>query len=190
MRLTWRHLKIQKACLSVVVSLSGLSVYLSSESLSGCELLSVSLHPTNIVPAVSSKNEMDGGWNSPFQSAFKIFVANNRSQSCCCWSNLYSAILRSQADSLRSHVILHGWLAFIFVFITRFWISTKVVYLQRWYGWCHMKLLPSRHKFCVHHITMHPRSVTYQSHIRKVYACLAVTCTFGKMTGIFYVLLR
>ena len=30
-----------------------------------------------------------------------------------------------------------------------------------------------------------------QSHIRKVYACLAVTChcTFGRMTGIFYVLL-
>ena len=29
-----------------------------------------------------------------------------------------------------------------------------------------------------------------QSHIRKVYAGLAVTCTFGRMTGIFYVLLR
>ena len=29
-----------------------------------------------------------------------------------------------------------------------------MVYLQRWHGWCHMKLLPSR----------------------KVYACLAVTC--------------
>ena len=31
-----------------------------------------------------------------------------------------------------------------------------------------------------------------QSHIRKVYACLAVTChlAFGRMTGVFYVLLR
>ena len=29
----------------------------------------------------------------------------------CCWSRLYSAILCSRADSLRSHVILHEWLA-------------------------------------------------------------------------------
>ena len=36
-----------------------------------------------------------------------------------------------------------------------------MVYLQRCHGWCHKKLLPS-------HFT--------QSHIRKVYACLAVTC--------------
>ena len=28
------------------------------------------------------------------------------------WSLLYSAVLRSRADSLRSHVILHEWLAF------------------------------------------------------------------------------
>jgi len=46
---------------------------------------------------------------------------------CCCWSLLYSAILRSRADSLRSHLILPEWL----VFIARFWISTEVVYLQR-----------------------------------------------------------
>ena len=64
---------------------------------------------------------------------------------------LYSAILRSRADSLRSHVILREWLAFYSAF---FWISTEVVYLQRWHGWCHMKLLPSRRKFCVHHATM------------------------------------
>ena len=31
---------------------------------------------------------------------------------CCCWSLLYSAILRSRADSLRLHVIRHEWLAF------------------------------------------------------------------------------
>ena len=41
------------------------------------------------------------------------------------------------------------------LFIVRFWISTKVVYLQHWHGWCHMKLLPSQHRFCVHHTTMH-----------------------------------
>ena len=27
------------------------------------------------------------------------------------------------------------------LFIVRFWISTDVVYLQHWHGWCHMKLL-------------------------------------------------
>ena len=32
-----------------------------------------------------------------------------------------------------------------------FWISTEVVYLQRWHGWCYMKLQPSWRKFCVHH---------------------------------------
>ena len=42
------------------------------------------------------------------------------------WSLLYSAILRSRADSLRSHVILHEWIAFYSAF---FWISTKAVYL-------------------------------------------------------------
>ena len=42
--------------------------------------------------------------------------------------------------------------AFFFFF---FFISTEVVYLQRWHGWCHMKLQPSRRKFCVHHTTMH-----------------------------------
>ena len=41
------------------------------------------------------------------------------------------------------------------LFIMRFWIFTEVVYLRHWHGWCHMKLPPSRHKFCVHHTTMH-----------------------------------
>ena len=35
-----------------------------------------------------------------------------------------------------------------------------------------MKLLPYRRKFCVHHAPCH----FMQSHICKVYACLAVTC--------------
>ena len=33
--------------------------------------------------------------------------------SFCCWSFLYSGILRSRADSLLSHVILHEWLVFL-----------------------------------------------------------------------------
>ena len=40
-----------------------------------------------------------------------------------------------------------------FFFSAFFWISTEVVYLQRWHGWCHMKLQPSRRNFCVHHTT-------------------------------------
>ena len=37
--------------------------------------------------------------------------------SCCCWSLLYNAILRSRADSMRSHVILHEWLALYSAFL-------------------------------------------------------------------------
>ena len=33
---------------------------------------------------------------------------------CCCWSLLYSAVLRSR---MRSHAILHEWLAFYSVFL-------------------------------------------------------------------------
>ena len=87
------------------------------------------------------------------------------------WSLLYSAILRSRADSLHLHVILHEWI----VFIARFFlISTEVVYLQRCYGWCHKKLLPSQRVLCTpyNHAPCH----FMQSHIRKAYACLAVTC--------------
>ena len=55
----------------------------------------------------------------------------------------------------------------------RFGISTEVVYLQRWHGWCHMKLLPSRRVLCTpyNHAPCH----FMQSHIRKVHACSDVT---------------
>ena len=89
-------------------------------------------------------------------------------------SLLYSAILRSRADSLRSHVILHEWI----VFIARFWISTVSGVLTA-LAW----LVPqesaaresqSRRVLCTpyNHAPCH----FMQSHIRKVYACLAVTC--------------
>ena len=70
----------------------------------------------------------------------------NKQRSYTWWLLLYSAILRSRADSLHCTGLL---------FIARFWISTEVVYLQPWHGWCHMKLLPSRRKFCAHNTTMH-----------------------------------
>ena len=48
------------------------------------------------------------------------------------------------------------------------------MYLQRWHGWCHMKLLPSWRVLCTpyNHAPCH----FMQSHIRKVHECLAVTC--------------
>ena len=55
-----------------------------------------------------------------------------------------------------------------------FWIYTKVVYLQYWHGWCHVKLLPSWHILCTpyNHAPRH----FIQSYIHKVHAHLAVTC--------------
>ena len=48
------------------------------------------------------------------------------------------------------------------------------MYLQRWHGWCHKNLLPSRRVLCTpyNHAPCH----FMQSHIRMVYACLVVTC--------------
>jgi len=43
------------------------------------------------------------------------------------------------------------------------------------HGWCHVKLLPFRRTFCVHH-TAGLMCYFIRSHIRRVYACLAVTC--------------
>jgi len=63
---------------------------------------------------------------------------------------LYSAILCSRADSLCSHVDLHEWLAFYSAFLNIHWtgVLTALTWLM------HMKLLPSRHKFCIHYATM------------------------------------
>ena len=48
------------------------------------------------------------------------------------------------------------------------------MYLQRWHGWCHMKLQPSRRKFCVQHTTMHHVTSCKATYVR--WECLAVTC--------------
>ena len=55
-----------------------------------------------------------------------------------------------------------------------FWTSNKVVYLQHWHSWCHMKLLPSQRVLCTPY---NPAQCHFmQSHILQVLACLAVTC--------------
>ena len=78
------------------------------------------------------------------------------------WLFLHSTILCSWADSLRSHVILDEWLAFCSTFLN---IHLSGV-LKHWYGWCHLKLLPSWHKFCVHHLNMHHVTSCKATYIR------------------------
>ena len=49
-----------------------------------------------------------------------------------------------------------------------------MVYLQRWHGWCHIKLQLSRCTFCVHHTTVHHVTSCKATYIRCM--GLAVTC--------------
>ena len=71
-----------------------------------------------------------------------VFGGKHRSQYYHCyhydWSLLYRTILCSQADSLPSCCM---W----------FWNSPCLVVALL----CHVKLLSSQHKLCVHHTTMH-----------------------------------
>ena len=60
-----------------------------------------------------------GGCTKVTHWAMEILTQWPSYQGCCCcsWLLLYSAILRSQADSMHSHVILHAWLAFYSAFL-------------------------------------------------------------------------
>ena len=60
-----------------------------------------------------------GGCTKVTHWAMEILTQWPSYQGCCCcsWLLLYSAILRSQADSMHSHVILHAWLAFYSPFL-------------------------------------------------------------------------
>ena len=89
------------------------------------------------------------------------------------WSLLYSAVLRSWADSLRSHVSLHEWIAFYSVFLKIHW--SGVLTALAWQ--VPQNLLPESRSWRIlctpyNHAPCH----FMQSHIRKVYVCLAVTC--------------
>ena len=87
------------------------------------------------------------------------------------WLLLYSAILRSRADSLRSHVILHEWLAFYSAFLNihRSGVLTALAWLVP-----HETAAVLAQVLCTpyNHVPCH----FVQSHICKVYASLAVTC--------------
>ena len=54
------------------------------------------------------------------------------------------------------------------------WCTFSAVWLL--HGWCHVKLLPSRRTFCVHHTTMHQFTVSLHSKTNTtVHVCSAVT---------------
>ena len=83
------------------------------------------------------------------------------------WLLLYSAVLSSRADSLRSHVILHEWLAFYSAFwnIHRSGVLTELAWLVP-----HETAAISAQVLCTpyNHAPCH----FMQSHTRKVHACL------------------
>ena len=109
---------------------------------------------------------------------------SNSSCSCSCWSLLYSAILRSRADSLRSHVILHEWLAFYSAFLNihRSGVLTALASLEPH----ETAAVSARSVYTTQPCTMS----LHADHIRKVHACLPVTCHLHcRMSGVFYVLL-
>ena len=92
--------------------------------------------------------------------------------------HICSAILCLGAESLCSRRIYDSeWVtvALRSVFwIHRKWCTHSAVWLL--YGWCHVKLLPSRRTFGVQYATKHQFTVLFRSHIRRVHVCLALTC--------------
>ena len=81
---------------------------------------------------------------------------------------LYSTVPHSQAGSLRSHLILHGWLAFYSVYLNIHQSGVLTVLAR---------LVPHETAAILARsvYTIQP-CCFMQSHICKVYACLTVTC--------------
>ena len=90
------------------------------------------------------------------------------------WSLLYSAILRSWADSLRSYVILHEWIAFYSAFLNIH--RSDVLTALTWLVPQESAARESQSRRVLYTPYNHASYLFMQSHIRKVYACLAVTC--------------
>ena len=104
------------------------------------------------------------------------------------WSFIQHYSPLSWADSLHSHVVLHQWLAFfsaLFLLLNIHWCG--VLTALAW-------LVPHETAAILAQVLCAPYNHApchfMQSHIRKEYACLAATCTFGRMTRIFYMLLQ
>ena len=82
------------------------------------------------------------------------------------WSLLYSAILRSRADSLHSHAILHEWLVFCCTFLNthRNGVLTALAWLVP------HETVPHLGLFCVHHASMHHVTSCKATYVR--YMCI------------------
>ena len=85
----------------------------------GRQDLELSTEPSITLWKPSAGSEIDIETFQPGQCVWLLSSSACRVLSfcCCCWSLLYSAIFRSQADSLRLHVILHEWIAFYSTFL-------------------------------------------------------------------------
>ena len=106
----------------------------------------------------------------------KTSTWSQKKVSCCCWLLLCSAIFRSQADSLHLHVILHEWLAFYSA------LKKKNPPMCLWCTYstdmAGATLTASVLALCVYTIQPCPMSLQTKPYIciRKVHACLDVTC--------------
>ena len=106
---------------------------------------------------------------------------NNDDDKDCFYKSLFSALEQTHCARM--------W--FYMLFTARFWRSTPGSGVLTALAWLvpHETAAITAQVLCTpyNHVLCH----FIQSHIRKVHACLAAaTCTSGRMTGIFYVLLR
>ena len=85
----------------------------------------------------------------------------------CCWLLLYGTILRSRVDS---HVILHEWMAFYRAFLNIH--RSSVLTALAWLVAHETAAVSARAVYIIEPCTMSLNA----NHIRKVRACLAVTC--------------
>ena len=95
--------------------------------------------------------------------------------------HLYSAILRSLE---QTHCARLWFYMSDYLFIARFLNIHRSGVLKRWHGWCHLKLQPSRRKFCVNHAPCH----FMQSHIRNgvcVFSCNLPPALLAEWLGSF-----
>ena len=91
--------------------------------------------------------------------------------------HLYSAILRSleQTHCARLWFYMSDTLFKARFVCCCFLNIHRSGVLKCWHGWCHIKLQPSRRKFCVHHTTMHHVTSCKATYVRCM-RVLAVTC--------------
>ena len=126
--------------------------------------------------------------------AYRLTARPDRlSDRCFVVDRFYSAVLRFQADSLRSCCI--RFLMSDSLFIARFeyppmLCAYNVVWLL--HGWCHVKLLPYRHVLCTSYSHAPCHVIACKATCVECMRVLDATnhCTFGRMTGIILLLLR